>query len=93
MGEQILEGVQFVTNMTGEKTAVLIDLKLHHEIWEEFKAFVARRSSEEAQDLPARQIRKSTAPFNLAWRGALRNLGETQTSVELEHQALEWWKK
>lgn len=53
----------------------------------------AHRSGEEAQDLSAQQIRKSTMPFSLAWRGALRDLGETQTSVELEHQALEWWEK
>lgn len=32
----MLEGVQFVTNMAGEKTAVLIDLKQHGDLWEDF---------------------------------------------------------
>jgi hypothetical protein len=53
----------------------------------------ANRSVEEAQDLSAQQIRKSTMPLTLAWRGALRDLGETQTSVELERQALDWWER
>ncbi len=78
MSEQVLDGVQFVTNMAGEKTAVLIDLKLHSEIWEEFKAFVARQSNEEVQDLPARQISKSAVPPSLAWRGALRDVREAR---------------
>ncbi|MFP3898654.1 MAG: DUF2281 domain-containing protein [Dehalococcoidia bacterium] len=29
--------------------------------------------------------------LKLQWRGALRELGDRYTSVELQHKALEWW--
>lgn len=32
----ILEGIQFLVNTEGEKTAVLIDLEKYGEIWEDF---------------------------------------------------------
>jgi hypothetical protein len=31
-----MEGIQFVIDDRGEKTAVLIDLKVHGRLWEEF---------------------------------------------------------
>jgi hypothetical protein len=31
-----MKGIQFVTDDSGEKTAVLIDLKKHGELWEDF---------------------------------------------------------
>ncbi|HEX9989225.1 MAG TPA: hypothetical protein VGE45_12200 [Chloroflexia bacterium] len=31
-----LEGISFVTNTAGEQVAVLIDLKQHGELWEDF---------------------------------------------------------
>ncbi len=31
-----MTGIQFVTDGKGRKTAVLIDLKKHHAIWEDF---------------------------------------------------------
>jgi len=33
---RIMEGIQFVVDEKGEKTAVLIDLKKYGEIWEDF---------------------------------------------------------
>ncbi len=33
---QALEGIQFVTNAAGQKTAVLIDLTRYGELWEDF---------------------------------------------------------
>ena len=32
-----------------------------------------------------------TVTPKLEWRGALRELREQYTSVELQHKALEWW--
>ena len=32
----ILEGIQFLVNTKGEKTAVLIDLEKYGEVWEDF---------------------------------------------------------
>ena len=31
-----MRGVQYVMNDQGDKTAVLIDLKIHGEVWEDF---------------------------------------------------------
>ncbi len=47
----MLEGIQFVTNATGEKTAVLIDLKQYGEIWEDFyDVLIARQRTEEPRE-------------------------------------------
>ncbi len=32
-----MEGIKFVVDEKGEKTAVLIDLKKHRELWEDFE--------------------------------------------------------
>ena len=46
-----LEGIQFVTNAAGEKTAVLIDLKRYGEFWEDFyDALVARQRADEPRE-------------------------------------------
>ena len=57
----MLEGIQFVTDAAGEKTAVLIDLKQYGELWEDFyDALIARqRADEPRQSLEAvREILK-----------------------------------
>lgn len=38
-----------------------------------------------------KRIRKPKAELKLDWRGALRDLRDQYTSVELQHKALEWW--
>jgi len=38
-----MEGVQFVTNDKGEKTAVLIDIKKHSELWEDIYDIITAR--------------------------------------------------
>jgi len=46
-----LEGIQFVTNAAGEKTAVLIDLKRYGEVWEDFyDGLVAHQRAEEPRE-------------------------------------------
>ena len=35
--------------------------------------------------------RAPQAELKLDWRGALRELREQYTAVELEHKALDWW--
>lgn len=46
-----MKGVQFVVNERGEKTAVLIDLRKHSEVWEDFyDATVARRRQNEPRE-------------------------------------------
>lgn len=47
----MLEGIQFVTNAAGKKTAVLIDLKLYGELWEDFyDALIARQRADEPRE-------------------------------------------
>jgi hypothetical protein len=50
---------------------------------------------EQARDfiefLLEKRVRKPKAKFKLAWRGALRDLRDQYTAVELEHKALKWW--
>jgi hypothetical protein len=57
-----VKGVQFVVNEQGKKTAVVIDLKRHSELWEDFyDAAVAReRQSEprETLDSVKRRLRR-----------------------------------
>ena len=50
-----MKGIQFVVNERGEKTAVVIDLRRHSEVWEDFyDAAVAReRQSEPRETLDA----------------------------------------
>jgi hypothetical protein len=50
-GGAIVKGVQFVVNEEGQKTAVVIDLKKHSELWEDFyDAAVARQRQHEPRD-------------------------------------------
>jgi len=46
-----MKGVQFVINERGEKTAVVIDLKRHSEVWEDFHdVSVARQRQHEPRE-------------------------------------------
>ncbi|MBU0494421.1 MAG: hypothetical protein KKA73_21890 [Chloroflexi bacterium] len=48
---QTVEGIQFVTNAAGEKTAVLIDLRQYGELWEDFyDVLVARQRADEPRE-------------------------------------------
>jgi hypothetical protein len=40
----MMKGVQFLVNEHGEKTAVVIDLKDHSELWEDFYDIALARS-------------------------------------------------
>ena len=46
-----MKGVQFVVNERGEKTAVVIDLKKHSDVWEDFyDVAVARQRQHEPRE-------------------------------------------
>lgn len=46
-----MKGVQFLVNDRGEKTAAVIDLKRHSELWEDFyDAAVARQRQNETRE-------------------------------------------
>lgn len=38
-----------------------------------------------------KRVTKQRGELKLDWRGALRDLRDKYTSVELQHKALEWW--
>ena len=46
-----MKGVQFVVNALGKKTAMVIDLKKHSEVWEDFyDAATARQRRDEPRE-------------------------------------------
>ena len=46
-----MEGIQFVINDRDEKMAVLIDLKMHGELWEDFyDSMIARQRAGEPRE-------------------------------------------
>ena len=46
-----MEGIQYVINDQGEKTAVLIDLEQHRQLWEDFcDVMLARQRAEEPRE-------------------------------------------
>ncbi len=60
-----MRGIDFVTNTRGQKTAVLIDLKRHGQLWEDFYDSVVARNR-------ARELRESLD----AVKDRLRRLGK-----------------
>jgi len=45
------------------------------------------------QFLLEKRVRKSTGPFSLNWRGAMRDLREQYSSVDLQHKLLDSWSE
>ena len=65
-----MKGVQFVVNGRGEKTAVVIDLKMHSKLWEDFDdAATARQRQNEPRE-PLESVKR-----RLHQRGKLRRNG------------------
>jgi hypothetical protein len=57
--------------------------ELPPELQEEVRDFV--------EFLLEKRVRKPKAELTLSWRGALRDMREQYTSVDLQHKALQWW--
>jgi len=57
-----VEGVQFVINDHGEKMAVLIDLKMHGDLWEDFyDSVIARQRAGEPRE-SLESVKKRSVP-------------------------------
>ncbi len=54
-----MTGIQFVTDEKGRKTGVLIDLKKHRAIWEDFWDGVVAESRLKEKSIPYEQYRTS----------------------------------
>ena len=52
-----MTGIQFVTDGKGRKTAVLIDLKKHGELWQDFWDGLISESRRKQRSLPYREYR------------------------------------
>jgi hypothetical protein len=40
---------------------------------------------------PEKKVKKKKEQLKLGWRGALRDMRDKTTSLELRHKVLEWW--
>jgi len=58
--------------------------QLPPELQQEVKDFV--------EFLLERRVAKQKGELKLSWRGALRDLRDKYTSVQLQHKVLEWWR-
>ena len=53
-----MKGVQFLLDDEGERTAVMIDLSIHGELWEDFfDAVIAKGRQDEARE-PLEEVRR-----------------------------------
>lgn len=62
-----MRGIDFVTNDEGERIAVMIDLKKHGDLWEDFyDGLIAKRRKEEPRESleSEREFLKKTGKIN-----------------------------
>jgi len=52
-----MTGIQFVTDDKGRRTAVLIDLKKHRELWEDFWEGLVSESRRKEKSIPYQEYR------------------------------------
>jgi len=66
-------------------------MKSFDETFKELPPDLQQEVEDFAQFLIEKRVQKSKGELKLDWRGALRNLRDKYTSVELQHKLLEWW--
>ena len=54
-----MNGIQFITDEKGRKTAMVIDLKKHGELAEDFWDVVISKSRMKEKDIPFSEVRKA----------------------------------
>jgi hypothetical protein len=62
-----MTGIQFITDKTGQKTAVVIDLKKHKALWEDLEDVLVSRSRRHEKRIPLAKVKA-----DLIKRGKLR---------------------
>ena len=50
-------GIQFLTDVKGNKTAAVIDLKVHKALWEDIQDVLVSRSREKERGIPLAQVK------------------------------------
>ncbi len=62
-----MTGVQFITDESGQKTAAVLDLKLHKALWEDIEDVLVSRSRRHERGVPLERVKA-----DLIVRGKLR---------------------
>jgi hypothetical protein len=55
----MLEGIQFVTDSSGKRTAVMLDLERYGELWEDIYDVLIAREREDEERIPLDQVRRT----------------------------------
>jgi hypothetical protein len=68
VGQEVgVGGIQFLTDAKGQKTAAVIDLKVHKALWEDIEDVLVSRSRRNERGIPLERIKA-----DLVARGKLR---------------------
>ncbi len=62
-----MTGIQFLTDERGQKTAAVIDLRTHKELWEDIQDVLVSRARRKEKGIPLAKVKAS-----LIARGKLR---------------------
>ena len=52
-----MSGIQYVTDEKGRKVGVLIDLKMHRELWEDIEDLLVSRSRRHEKRIPLSEVK------------------------------------
>ena len=66
-------------------------MKTLEELIRELPPELQREVADFVEFLLEKYRKKAKGQLQLDWRGALRDLRDQYTSVELQHKVLEWW--
>jgi hypothetical protein len=62
-----------------------------YELFQKLPDDLRREVMDYMEFLLEKRARKKRGQLNLIWKGALKELRDEYTSVELQHKVLEWW--
>ncbi len=66
-------------------------MKTLEEILRELPPELRQQVQHYAEFLLAQRAKRKQKYLRMSWRGALSDLRDEYTSVELQHKALDWW--
>ena len=52
-----MTGIQFITDEKGRKTAAILDLKKHREVWEDIEDVLVSRSRRREKRIPLEEVK------------------------------------
>ena len=57
MDNEAMGGIQYVTDEKGRRVAVLIDLKMHRDLWEDIEDLLVSRSRRREKRIPLEKVK------------------------------------